>query len=189
MVLPAVLSFHLRSLIWGRDRAILGSSQLFSLLPGLTGQYLRRALYRWILVACHESTVIEFGTVLSKAGSSLGENVYIGPMCHLGLVDLERDVLLAAGVQIPSGPRTHGIGRLDRPIRDQPGDLRKIRVGAGSWVGSGATILADVGRDAVVAAGAVVTRSIPDRAIAAGVPAEVLRYREAAAQGPESGGS
>ena len=44
-----------------------------------------------------------------RADSSIGENVYIGPMCHIGLVDIERDVLLAAGVHVPSGPATHGI--------------------------------------------------------------------------------
>ena len=38
--------------------------------------------------------------------------------------------------------------------------------------------MADVGRDSVVAAGAVVTRPIPERTIAAGVPARVIRHRD-----------
>jgi acetyltransferase-like isoleucine patch superfamily enzyme len=38
--------------------------------------------------------------------------------------------------------------------------------------------MADVGRDAVIAAGAVVAKPIPDRVIAGGVPARVLRHRD-----------
>ena len=39
--------------------------------------------------------------------------------------------------------------------------------------------MADVGRDSVVGAGAVVTRSVPDRVVAAGVPARVVKRRDA----------
>lgn len=52
-----------------------------------------------------------------------------------------------------------------------------VTVGEGSWVGSGAVLLADVGHHCVIGAGSVVTRPIPDYAIAAGVPAKVIRDR------------
>jgi acetyltransferase-like isoleucine patch superfamily enzyme len=176
-VLPALVSFLLRAALFGRDRALQSSSQAFSLLPGLTGQYLRRAFYCRTLAGCHLTTVIEFGCLLSKAGARLGENVYIGPMSHLGLVDVERDVLIASGVQIPSGPLTHGFDDLERPIRDQEGEPRRIRIGAGAWIGAGALVLADVGAGTVVAGGSVVTHPLPERVIATGVPARVLRAR------------
>ena len=89
-------------------------------------------------------------------------------------------MLLAAGVHVPSGAHTHGIDDLSVPIRDQPSVKTPVRIGAGTWIGSAAVVLADVGRDAVIAAGAVVTRPIPDRTIAGGVPARVLRHREPA---------
>jgi acetyltransferase-like isoleucine patch superfamily enzyme len=176
-VLPALGLFLVRAAILGRDRALQSSSQTLSLVPGLPGQYLRRAFYCRTLDACHSTTVVEFGCLLSKAGARLGENVYVGPMSHLGLVDIERDVLIASGVQIPSGPLTHGIDDLDRPIREQEGERRRIRIGAGAWIGAGAIVLADVGAGTVVASGSVVTHPLPDRVIATGVPARVLRER------------
>ena len=178
-VAPSLLSYAIKSAMFGRDRALHGSSQALSLVPGIVGQYLRRAFYCRVLDECHASVTIEFGTLFSQAGARLGEQVYVGPHCHLGLVHLERDVLIAAGVHVPSGPETHGISSLDLPIREQPGNLRMVRIGAGSWIGSGAVVMADVGRDSVVAAGAVVTEALPDRIIAAGVPARVVRQRGA----------
>ena len=178
VLLPEFLSFALRSFLWGRDRALEGSSQTLALVPGVIGQYMRRAFLTWVLDYCHPSVTVEFGTLFSKAAARLEENVYIGPHCHLGWVFIERDVLIAAGVQIPSGQMTHGTDDSETPIREQPGTLRMVRIGAGSWIGSAAVVMADVGRDTVIGAGAVVTKPIPDRVFAAGVPARVVRSRE-----------
>jgi acetyltransferase-like isoleucine patch superfamily enzyme len=178
LVAPALASFAIRSRLIGRDRALEGSTQALALVPGLLGQYLRRAFLSRVLHRCHHSVTIEFGTIFSKAAACLDENVYIGPRCHLGLVHLEHDVLLAAGVHVPSGGNTHGHGDADRPIREQTGVKRLVRIGAGSWIGSAAVVMADVGRDTIVGAGAVVTRPLPDRVVAGGVPARVIRQRD-----------
>jgi acetyltransferase-like isoleucine patch superfamily enzyme len=176
-IAPNLVSFHIRAAVLGRDRAVNGSTQALSLIPGIVGQYLRRAFLKQTIAECASSTAIEFGTLFSQAGTRIEENVYIGPRCHIGLAHIERDVLIAAGVHIPSGPHTHGTS-LDLPIRDQPGTPRMIRIGAGSWIGSNAVVLADVGHDTIVAAGAVVTQPLPDCVIAAGVPAKVVRRRD-----------
>ena len=180
-MLPWWGSFPVRARLLGRDRALQSSSQTLSLLPGITGQYLRRAFYCRALSACHPTAVIEFGCLFSKAGARIGENVYVGPSSQLGLVDVEQDVLIASGVQIPSGPLTHGFEDIDRPIREQQGEVVRIRIGAGAWIGAGALVLADVGAGTVVAAGSVVTRPLPAGVIAAGAPARVLRLRGAGA--------
>jgi acetyltransferase-like isoleucine patch superfamily enzyme len=178
LVAPQLLSFALRSALMGKDRALEGSTQALSLVPGIVGQYLRRAfLARTLEGGCAASATIEFGTIFSQAGARIADRAYVGPRCHLGLVDIEANVLIAAGVHIPSGAQTHGTDA-SMPIRDQPGRRVRVRIGAGSWIGSNAVVLADVGRDTVVAAGAVVTRPLPDRVIAAGVPARVLRSRD-----------
>ena len=177
-VTPSVMSWMLRSRILGPDRALEGSTQAWALVPGLIGQYLRRAFLCRTLTFCADDATIEFGTLFSSASAAIGHRAYIGPRCHLGWSVIEADVLLAAGVHVPSGAHTHGIEDLSTAIRDQPMLKQPVRIGRGSWVGSAAVVLADVGCDAVVAAGAVVTRPIPDRTIAAGVPARVLRHRD-----------
>jgi acetyltransferase-like isoleucine patch superfamily enzyme len=183
-VLPALLSYWLRALVIGKDRALDGSTQALALVPGILGQYLRRAFLARTLAHCHHTATIAFGTIFSKAGARIGENVYIGPRCHIGLVDIGRDALLAAGVHATSGAQSHGFTDPSRPIREQEGKLTQVHIGAGAWVGSAAVVMADVGRDTVVGAGAVVTKPLPEAVIAAGVPARVLRSRreEAALQ-------
>lgn len=176
-VAPLVVSFRIRARVIGADAALMGSTQLLALVPGLTGRYLRQAFLARALAFCHPTATVEFGTIFSQAGARLDAWCYVGPGCHLGLVHIEQDALLAAGVHVPSGGRTHGIDSLDIPIRHQAGERRMVRIGAGSWIGSAAVVMADVGHDAIVGAGAVVTRPVPDRAIAGGVPARVLGHR------------
>jgi acetyltransferase-like isoleucine patch superfamily enzyme len=176
-VLPVLLIYWLQSALMGPNRALESATQLLSLAPGITGQYLRRAFLQRVLSRCHSSTLVEFGTLFSQCGAMLDANVYVGPRCILGLVHLERDVLLAANVQIPSGGKTHYFDDLAKPIREQGGERKMVTIGAGAWIGSGAIVLADVGAGTVVAAGAVVTKPLPENVIAAGVPAKVIRPR------------
>lgn len=178
-VTPALVSYYLRKAVIGPDRALEGSTQVLSLAPGILGQYLRRAFLARTLAYCDWTVTVEFGTIFSRVSARLDAHAYIGPHCHLGSVHLEHDVLLAAGVHIPSGGNTHGTDDSSTPIREQLGSPRTVRVGAGTWIGAGAVVMADVGADSVVGAGAVVTQPIPDRVMAAGVPARVLRSRDA----------
>jgi len=176
-VFPFVLSYWCRSAAFGRDRALEGSSQCLSLLPGLMGQYIRRAFLAQALADCHKTVVVEFGTLFSQSGAILEENVYVGPRCHLGLVHIEKDALLGPAVHVPSGGQTHGTDDSTKPIREQPHKRTLVRIGAGAWIGSAAIVMADVGKNTVVGAGAVVTKPLPDNVVAAGVPAKVIRQR------------
>ena len=176
-VLPFLLSYWCRSAIFGRDRALEGSSQSLSLFPGLIGQYLRRAFLMQVLAGCHQSVVVEFGTLFSQSGAILEENVYVGPRCHLGLVHIEKDALIGPAVHIPSGGQTHGTDDPSEPIREQEHKRTMVRIGAGAWIGSAAVVMADVGKNTVVGAGAVVTKPLPDNVVSAGVPAKVIRQR------------
>lgn len=176
-VLPAVGVYRLGVPLLGPEKAFAGWSQLFSLLPGLTGVYLRRAFYRLVFSRCGDGVYIGFGTLFSHPTAQLGRNVYIGVFCCLGDVTLEEDVLLGSHVSIPNGGRQHGIDRLDVPVREQPGEWPRITIGHDTWIGDRAVVMADVGRHCVIGAGAVVTEPLPDYAIAVGVPARVVGSR------------
>src|ERR1700693_4201469 len=92
LVAPELLSYWIRAALFGRDRALQGSSELLSWFPALIGEYIRRAFYARVLERCHSSATISFGVLFSKSGAIVDENVYIGPRCHVGLAHLERDV-------------------------------------------------------------------------------------------------
>jgi acetyltransferase-like isoleucine patch superfamily enzyme len=186
LVLPFVVTYSMRSSLAGPDRALESSMELLSLVPGLVGQYVRRAFLGYVLAACDATVTIGFGTLLSSAGARLDEHVYIGPRCHLGLVHLERDVLVGAGVHIPSGGHIHTATDPDRPMREHELTRSLVTVGEGSWIGSGAVVMADVGKRTIVGAGSVVTRPLPDDVVAAGAPAKVVRDRKSV---PDSAGS
>jgi virginiamycin A acetyltransferase len=178
LVLPWLLAFWIKCRLVGRDQALEGSSESLGLIPGLLGKYLRRAFLACVLAECHPTASIGFGVLFSKTGARIGANVYIGPRCHIGLVAIERDALVAAGCHVTSGAQTHGFDDMTRPIREQEGTPMMVHIGAGAWIGSGAIVMADVGRGTIVGAGAVVTKPLPDLVIAAGVPARVIRSRQ-----------
>lgn len=176
-VSPWLLGYFASKLLLGPNRALEGSSQALAGLPGLLGVYLRRAFLAQVLSRCALSAEVHYGTLFSQAGAIIDDNVYVGPRCQLGWVHLGADVLLAAGVQIPSGGKTHYFDDPDKPIREQGGERRMVTIGAGAWIGNAAIVLADVGKGTIVGAGSVVTKPLPDFVIAAGVPCKVIRPR------------
>ena len=162
------------------QRVFPGWSHFFSLLPGITGVYLRRAFYAWVLPRVGKDVWIGFGTVLSHPTAEFGDRVYVGVGCMLGDVTLEDDVLIGSHVSIINGQHQHGIDRLDVPIREQPGEYPRITIGRDSWIGDRSLVMANVEEQCVIGAGSVVTKRISARAIAVGNPARVLRFREKA---------
>ena len=176
-VLPAYALYVLVALLCGVERIFPGWSQSFSLLPGISGQWLRRAFYQLALSRCGSGSVVSFGTLLTHPAIEIGQHAYIGPYSVLGDVVLEDDVLIASHVSITNGTRQHGIERLDIPIREQPGHWPRITIGRDSWIGERSVVMASIGRHCVVGAGSVVTKPVPDYAIVVGVPAHIVDWR------------
>jgi acetyltransferase-like isoleucine patch superfamily enzyme len=109
------------------------------------------------------------------------ENLRLGPNVHLGrdvLLDLTAPLVIGADatVSMRCTLLTHAdIG--DRPLAtEMPRREAPTTIGDGAYLGANVTVLAgcDIGRCAVVGAGAVVTQPVRDRARVAGVPAREL---------------
>jgi acetyltransferase-like isoleucine patch superfamily enzyme len=156
-----------------------GCSQLLSLIPGWLGKQLRKPFYHLLLTAASRQCHIDFGTIFPSRNVCIGNNVYIGANCIIAEANIGDDVLIGSGVHLLS-KGTHDFSRLDLPIRLQGGTSEPVTIGEDSWLGNGAIVMADVGRKCIVGAGSVVTRAIPDYAIAVGNPARVVRMRNAA---------
>jgi acetyltransferase-like isoleucine patch superfamily enzyme len=177
LVLPLLGQTRLLTLVVTRDQAFQTASQALSLVPGVPGNYLRKAFYRRTLPRCGADVCIEFGTILHQPTIELGRRVYIGARCSIGECVIDDDVLVGSNVDVISGNHQHGFADPDRPIREQGGHLEKIVIGADSWLGNSSVVMANVGAGSVVAAGSVVTRDVEPRSVVAGNPARVVRQR------------
>jgi acetyltransferase-like isoleucine patch superfamily enzyme len=109
-----------------------------------------------------------------------GPQTYIGHRCLFyghGGIRVGRDVLLANDVQLICG--NHTFPRRDLPIRAQPTEERPIVVEDDVWLGASTIVLGGVtiGQGSVVAAGAIVTHSLPPYSIAQGIPARIVGMR------------
>lgn len=114
----------------------------------------------------------------------VGKRVQLGARCILSAVNsvvIEDDVLFGPNVYVSD--HIHAFRDVSRPVKDQGlGNPGMVRVGRGAWIGINAVIVADgkeivIGEGAVVAAGSLVTKSIPPHSVAAGSPARVIdRY-------------
>lgn len=117
------------------------------------------------------------GTYDMKNKLKIGEWCHIGPMVTLDLtarITIEDKATISLNAQI----LTHmDVGY--SPLRETafPTESAPVVVESGAYVGAGAIILMGVriGRESIVAAGAVVTQDVPANTIVAGVPAKVVR--------------
>lgn len=123
---------------------------------------------------------------LPHAGITLGRRTFVGEhtlMRGQGGITVGDNVLFGPGVQVLAV--NHVTSDPAVPIRDQGITAEGIRIDDDAWIGAGAILLdgITIGRGAVIGAGAVVTRSVPARTLAVGVPARIVRELDAAETG------
>ena len=160
--------------IWGNDDAVflITSARKHAVLP----------LLRALGATVAPDADIETHLVIHNAHNAL-RDLSIGPACHIG-----KRTFLDLSAPISIGPRstlsmnvtlvTHiDVGRT--PLRETvyPPTYGRITIGEGAYIGANATILhgVQIGRYAVVAAGALVREDVPDHILVGGVPARPLK--------------
>ncbi|MNY36864.1 Maltose O-acetyltransferase [compost metagenome] len=106
--------------------------------------------------------------------TKIGKNVFINHACSfldMGGITIEDEVLIGPRVNLVT--ESHPLNPNDRRALI----TRPITIKKRAWIGAGATILPGVtiGENAVVAAGAVVSKDVPDNMIVGGVPARIIK--------------
>ena len=177
----------------------------------LLGRWLRRRLltpagWRW-----RTEGPVFFGPglelqVARGAGIEFGRFVWIGDgtkiRCHEGVVEIGAKTVLGQECTISAYKRVrigeqcviadramfidfdHGVVEVERPIRAQGIYTRDVEVGSNVWIGYGACILrgVSVGDNSIVGTNSVVTKDVPANAVVAGIPARIIRMRDAPQQ-------
>jgi acetyltransferase-like isoleucine patch superfamily enzyme len=172
---PRTLIYRTNRIFMG-SRALLCASESIARIPGMRGVYMRQAFYKKTLARCGRDVYFGWQSVFSMPEARVGEGVYIGRFCSIGFADIGDEAMLADGVQILSGGREHATRAIDgQTMREQAQTYEQVRIGRGAWIGARAVVMADVGENAIVGAGAVVNRPIPAGCVAVGVPARVVK--------------
>lgn len=123
-----------------------------------------------------------YAIVCSKI--SIGDNVVIRPGTMLfadpeesgAEIIVENNVLIGSGVHIYT--QNHQFNDLSAPIIEQGHSSSKtVRLKEGCWIGANAIILpgVEIGENAVIGAGSIVTKNVPPKVVAAGNPARIIR--------------
>jgi len=125
-----------------------------------------------------EHSVVESYCCINNAVGdvTIGDYTRIGIHCTvIGPVCIGSHVNLAQGITVTA--LNHNFENTTQRIDQQGVSTKPVVIGDDVWIGANAVILPGVtiGRHCVVAAGAVVTRDVPDKCVVGGVPAKILK--------------
>lgn len=147
--------------------------------------YVKAPIRKWyfskILGQVGRKTRINAHLLISQPEKvTVGDNTFIGDNVRIYATEkvvIGRNVLIAAEVILIT--TNHRYAEMDRPINMQGFEDLPITIRDNVWIGYRAIILPGVtiGTGAVIAAGAVVTKDVPEYSVAGGIPAKVIRNR------------
>ena len=141
---------------------------------------------QWSDVAIEGRVGLDDGVVLLCSGPHRSEKILIRGGTYINrytILDAHERIVIGRNCMI--GPHCfitdgdHGTGG-GSPIHEQPMKVEPVIIEDEVWLGAGVIVLKGVhiGRGAVIGAGSVVTRDVEAFAVAAGVPARVIRHRD-----------
>ena len=162
-----------------RWRGRLKTDGLCFVCPNVTieiGKGATLHLGRWSWIGHGSKIRVHEGEAFIGAKSVLGQECTISAFQH---ISIGRECIVADRVMMIDFD--HGVVEVERPIRDQGIYKRDVHVGHNVWIGYGVALLrgVTVGNNCVLGASTIVSKDVPDNAVAAGVPVRVLRMRKA----------
>ncbi len=162
-----------------RWRGRLKTDGLCFVCPKVTIEIGRGAtlhLGRWSWIGHGTKIRVHEGEAFVGAKSVLGQECTITAFQH---VSIGRECIIADRVMLIDFD--HGVVEAERPVRAQGIYKRDVHVGHNVWIGYGVAILRGVtiGNNCVLGTSTIVSKDVPDNAVAAGVPVRVLRMRKA----------
>jgi acetyltransferase-like isoleucine patch superfamily enzyme len=162
-----------------RHRGRLQTDGICFVCPGVRleiGRHAKLRIGRWAWIGHGSKIRVHEGEV------SIGAKTVLGQECTISAyqsVSIGRECIVADRVMLIDFD--HGTIESERPIRLQGIYKRDVRVGHNVWIGYGACVLRGVtiGDNSIIGTSSVVTHDVPETAVVAGVPARVIRMREA----------
>jgi acetyltransferase-like isoleucine patch superfamily enzyme len=162
-----------------RWRGRLKTDGVCFICPGVKFEIGRNAsvtIGRWAWVGHRCKIRAHEGTVSIGAKSVLGQECTISAFQH---VAIGRECIIADRVMMIDFD--HGVVETERPIREQGIYKRDVNIGHNVWIGYGASLLrgVTVGENSIIGTSSVVTCDVEPNAVVAGIPARLIRLRDA----------
>jgi acetyltransferase-like isoleucine patch superfamily enzyme len=162
-----------------RWRGRLRTDGLCFVGPGVKFEIGRGAsvtLGRWSWIGHGCKVRVHEGELMIGAKTVLGQECTISAYQH---ISIGRECIVADRVMMIDFD--HGMVEVERPIREQGIYKRDVNIGHNVWIGYGACLLrgVQVGDNSVIGTSSVVTCDVPANAVVGGIPAKVIRMREA----------
>ena len=149
-------------------------SDVFALFPGKPGSIFRCIYYRMVIAYCSLDADIYAFVSIAHRETSIDSGVIITSYTSVGRCIIGNGTGVGSGCHIISGRKEHTVTSegvdFSVPLKGS-----SIRIGKRVWIGDGCIIMADIGDGAVVGAGSVVTRPVPEFCVVAGNPAKVIK--------------
>jgi maltose O-acetyltransferase len=179
--MPGNIGSVVRAEITGADPRAVLARIVTAPLPRASLSRTRTGIYRGLGLSVGRGTLLMSSlTVVGGLGSwrnvTIGTDCFINQDCVLdatAAIEIGNDVNFGHGVLITTSAHRLGDGRRRAGVLDP----KPVRIGDGAWLASRVVVLpgVDIGAGAVVAAGAVVTRSVAPNTMVGGMPAREIR--------------
>lgn len=164
-----------------RDMMSMLSDEARKITTNLNNSYHERAeirsLFSELIGEQVDETFALFPPFYTDCGKNIhiGKNVFINAGCHF---QDQGGIYIGDGAQIGHNVVLATLNHDLTPENRRTVIPAPITIGKNVWIGANATVLSGVtiGDNSVIAAGAVVTKDVPENVVAGGVPAKIIKY-------------